>query len=66
MAQLDYHQMGEEALSELAEGSGLSLREQIDRLEKRMHKAARELEFEEAAALRDRIRELRELQIYSA
>ncbi len=66
MAQLDYHQMGEEVLSELAESSGLSLREQIDRLEKRMHKAARELEFEEAAALRDRIRELRELQIYSA
>jgi excinuclease ABC subunit B len=66
MAQLDYHQMGEQALSELAEASGLSLREQIDRLEKRMRKAAKELEFEEAAALRDRVRELRELQIYSA
>ena len=30
-----------------------------------MRKAAKSLEFEEAAALRDKIRELRELQIYS-
>ena len=66
MANLDYHTMGDQALSELAEHSGLSLREQIDRLEKRMHRAAKQLEFEEAAMLRDRIRELRELQIYSA
>ena len=66
MANLDYHLMGEEVLSELAEGSDLSLREQIDRLEKRMRRAAKQLEFEEAAAIRDRIRELRELQIYSA
>jgi excinuclease ABC subunit B len=65
MSNLDYHLTGEEVLSELSEGSDLSLHDQIDRLEKRMRKAAKGLEFEEAAALRDKIRELRELQIYS-
>jgi excinuclease UvrABC helicase subunit UvrB len=30
-----------------------------------MKQAAKDLEFEEAAALRDKIRELQELQIYS-
>jgi excinuclease UvrABC helicase subunit UvrB len=33
-------------------------------LEKEMKSAAKRLEFEEAAALRDQLRELRELQIY--
>ncbi len=65
MSNLDYHQSGEAILSELAEGSEMSLHEQIERLEKRMRQAAKALEFEEAAVLRDRIRELRELQIYS-
>lgn len=65
MSNLDYHSTGDEILSDLAEGSQLSLHDQIDRLEKRMHKAAKLLEFEEAAALRDKVRELRELQIYS-
>jgi excinuclease UvrABC helicase subunit UvrB len=36
----------------------------ITELEKRMRAAAKGLEFEEAAALRDRIRELRKRQIY--
>ena len=65
MSHLDYHPAGEQALSNLAEGGELSLREQIDKLEKLMRQAAKRLEFEQAAALRDRIRELRELQIYS-
>ena len=65
MSNLDYHLQGDRALSELAEGSDLSLSEQIEWLEKRMRVAAKALEFEEAAALRDKIRELRELQIYS-
>ena len=65
MSNMDYHQTSDKVLSELAEGSHLSLGEQIDRLEKRMHKAAKSLEFEEAAAIRDKLRELRELQIYS-
>jgi len=45
--------------------SELPLREQISQLEKQMKEAAKRLEFEEAAQLRDRLRELRELQIYS-
>jgi excinuclease ABC subunit B len=40
------------------------LTERIARLEKEMKAAAKRLEFEEAAALRDQLRELRELQIY--
>nr|WP_264279005.1 UvrB/UvrC motif-containing protein [Klebsiella pneumoniae] len=39
--------------------------QQIESLEKQMKAAAKRLEFEEAAALRDELRELRELQIYS-
>ncbi len=42
----------------------LSLNKLITELEKRMRAAAKGLEFEEAAALRDRIRELRKRQIY--
>ena len=45
--------------------SDLPLAEQISRLEKEMKAAAKRLEFEEAAEMRDRLRELRELQIYS-
>ena len=43
----------------------LPLAERISRLEKEMRAAAKRLEFEEAAAFRDQIRELRELQIYA-
>jgi excinuclease ABC subunit B len=46
-------------------GSDLPLTERISRLEKEMRAAAKRLEFEEAAAFRDQIRELRELQIYA-
>ena len=60
-----------EARQELAEAAELqsfygSLKEldkEIVRLEKKMHEAARELAFEEAAALRDRIKALRKLEI---
>ncbi len=45
--------------------SDLPVSERISRLEKEMRAAAKRLEFEEAAALRDQIRELRELQIYA-
>src|SRR3954470_901043 len=47
------------------DGSDLPIAERISRLEKEMRAAAKRLEFEEAAALRDQIRELRELQIYA-
>ena len=42
-----------------------TISERISRLEKDMRAAAKRLEFEEAASLRDRLRELRELQIYA-
>ena len=48
-----------------ADSSDLPLAERISRLEKDMRAAAKRLEFEEAAALRDQIKELRELQIYA-
>ncbi|MGL5393264.1 MAG: UvrB/UvrC motif-containing protein, partial [Shewanella sp.] len=35
----------------------------IDKLEKQMHEHARNLEFEQAAALRDEVKQLRELLI---
>jgi excinuclease ABC subunit B len=47
------------------DGSDQPLSERISRLEKDMRAAAKRLEFEEAAALRDQIKELRELQIYA-
>ncbi|HEY0555559.1 MAG TPA: UvrB/UvrC motif-containing protein, partial [Thermoanaerobaculia bacterium] len=47
------------------DSSELPLSERISRLEKEMKAAAKRLEFEEAAAFRDQIRELRELQIYA-
>ncbi len=40
-----------------------SLSHQIDQLEKQMHQHARDLEFEQAAALRDQVHELREALI---
>jgi excinuclease ABC subunit B len=48
-----------------ADSSDLPLSERISRLEKEMRAAAKRLEFEEAAAFRDQLRELRELQIYA-
>ncbi|HVS04417.1 MAG TPA: excinuclease ABC subunit UvrB [Thermoanaerobaculia bacterium] len=64
MSQLDYYEPGGGRLSAIAEEDALPLAERISRLEKRMREHAKRLEFEEAAELRDRIRELRELQIY--
>jgi len=49
----------------VAEEVDVPLGERITRLEKEMRAAAKRLEFEEAAALRDQIKELRELQIYA-
>jgi len=64
MSALDYYEAGgPRRLLEVAEGAPLP--EQISRLEKEMRAAAKRLEFEEAAQLRDKIKELRELQIYA-
>ncbi|MCX7895035.1 MAG: excinuclease ABC subunit UvrB [Thermoanaerobaculum sp.] len=68
MANLDYHdalteppRLGEEAFLDEK-----SLNQMIGELEKQMKAAAKRLEFEEAARLRDRIRQLRQLQVYKA
>jgi excinuclease ABC subunit B len=65
MQNLDMWSAGPARLSDEAEGTDLPLSERISRLEKEMKAAAKRLEFEEAAGLRDKIRELRELQIYA-
>ncbi len=64
MSNLDYYPVGGGGHDEVAELSNRSLSAQLAELEKRMKQAAKRLEFEEAAVLRDRLRELRELQIY--
>jgi excinuclease ABC subunit B len=67
MQNLDLWSAGPTRLTdEAAEGIDLPLSERIARLEKDMRAAAKRLEFEEAASLRDKIKELRELQIYAA
>jgi excinuclease ABC subunit B len=65
MSNLDYYSVGPTQLLEVTEGLELPLAERISKLEKEMKAAAKRLEFEEAAALRDRLRELREIQIYA-
>ncbi|HEX3527766.1 MAG TPA: excinuclease ABC subunit UvrB [Thermoanaerobaculia bacterium] len=66
MQNLDLWSAGPTRLTdEAAEGIDLPLSERISRLEKDMRAAAKRLEFEEAASLRDKIKELRELQIYA-
>ncbi len=66
MSEMDYHAAARRGRIETVAESDLSLNEQITRFEKAMKRAAKDLDFEEAAQLRDRIKELRELQIYSA
>jgi len=65
MSNLDYFSLGDRLPSKVAEHSGLPLGQQIEMLEREMKSAAKRLEFEEAATLRDELRELKELQIYT-
>ncbi len=65
MSNLDLYGAGRPRLNDEEESSDLPLSERISRLEKDMRAAAKRLEFEEAAAMRDQIKELRELQIYA-
>jgi excinuclease ABC subunit B len=67
MQNLDFYAPGRPDQLEVAAGgdSGEPLAKRIERLEKEMRAAAKRLEFEEAAALRDQVRELKELQIYA-
>jgi excinuclease ABC subunit B len=70
MANLDYYGPGvrQPRVAEASDGElpqdEVSLNRLITELEKRMRAAAKGLEFEEAARLRDRIRELRRQQIF--
>jgi excinuclease ABC subunit B len=65
MANLDYPQEIRPQLLEVADRDEIPLAERIAMVEKAMKEAARRLEFEEAAELRDKLRELRELQVYA-
>ncbi len=65
LANLDYYETGQPQALEVAERSEIPLAERIQRLEKEMRAAAKRLEFEEAAVLRDKLKELRELQIFA-
>ena len=72
MAELDYYGPGA-LLMRVADGDGdelpedaVSLNKLIVELEKRMRTAAKALEFEEAARLRDRLKEVRRQQIYKS
>ncbi|MEA2559275.1 MAG: excinuclease subunit [Acidobacteriota bacterium] len=65
MSNLDLYSAGPARLSATPDGMDIPLTERISRIEKDMRAAAKRLEFEEAAALRDQLKELRELQIYA-
>jgi excinuclease ABC subunit B len=63
MANLDYYEVAPAASRpDLPDAD--SLRRRIAELEKQMKAAAKELDFENAAALRDELRSLRELEIF--
>ena len=66
LSNLDYHDAGflPPRLGEVDVTDAASLAKAITELEKQMKAAAKRLEFEEAATLRDRIKELRAQQIY--
>jgi excinuclease ABC subunit B len=69
MSELDYYGPGGQPLrfadsDEEFPDDEVSLNKLITELEKRMRASAKALEFEEAARLRDRLRELRRQQIY--
>jgi|CXWL01.1.fsa_nt_gi excinuclease ABC subunit B len=65
LANLDYYGPDSPRALLVADGTDVPLSERISRLEKQMKDAAKRLEFETAAQLRDQLKELRELQIYS-
>jgi excinuclease ABC subunit B len=65
MANLDYFVSGSPHLLDEVDNVNVPLAERIAKVEKEMKAAAKRLEFEEAAALRDKLRELREVQIYA-
>jgi excinuclease ABC subunit B len=65
MSRADYGERAAMLALDVAEAEDVPLAHRIAHVEKEMKAAAKRLEFEEAAALRDKLRELRELQIYA-
>ncbi len=65
MSNLDYHRSTRGTADDIATDESVTLGRRIQQLEKEMKEAAKRLEFEEAAEFRDRLSELRELQILS-
>ena len=65
LSELDMYDATPRRLSEVAEDSSIPLNERIARLEKQMREHAKRLEFEEAARVRDQLKELKDLRIYA-
>ena len=65
LSELDMYDATPRRLSEVAEDASIPLNERIARLEKQMREHAKRLEFEEAAQLRDQLKELKDLRIYA-
>jgi excinuclease ABC subunit B len=65
LSELDLYDPTPRRLSEIAEDSTLPLNDRIAALEKQMKEHAKRLEFEEAAKVRDQLKELKELRIYA-
>jgi excinuclease ABC subunit B len=65
LSELDLYDPTPRRLSEIAEDASIPLSERIAKLEKQMKEHARALEFEQAAKIRDQLKELKELRIYA-
>ena len=65
LSELDLYDPTPKRLSEIAEDASIPLSERIAKLEKQMKEHARRLEFEEAAQIRDQLKELKDLRIYA-
>ena len=65
LSELDLYDPTPRRLSEIAEDSAIPLNERIATLEKQMKEHAKRLEFEEAAKVRDQLKELKDLRIYA-
>ena len=64
MSRLDYYAVEPPRALEVADSADVPLSKRIERLEKEMKAAAKRLEFEEAAVLRDKLKELQEIQVF--
>ena len=65
LSELDLYDPTPRRLSEIAEDASIPLSERIAKLEKQMKEHAKALEFEQAAKIRDQLKELKELRIYA-